>query len=241
MVIKIRKKFCPKCGKETDLYDGFCDKCRLTKLSFVFKLPDVIKIKKCKYCENFFVEKKEFDSIEDVLDNILNVLKQPDVKNATYRIVNNKLHVTLAIKHDNLEKSESKEINIFIRDTVCYVCSMENSGYYQTIIQLRMPDSILKNVLDFIFKEIDRMHKNDKFAFISSTKKTKDGTDLYIGSKHAANKISNNVKIKYKTSVKVTSKLSGAISGKKAYKDTILISIDGKYGKEKIPTNTRRD
>ena len=226
----VRKKFCPKCGKQTeDLYDCVCGECMLEKLSRVAELPAMIKIRKCKLCGKYFADdiRKGFNSIENALDSKLSeLLQQPDVKHATYRIAGNKLHVTLTLEQDGLEKTESKAINFFVKKIVCEMCSIESSGYYQSIIQLRMPKEAMEKILDFIHGEITRLHKNDKHAFISLATKTRGGFDLYIGSKNVADRIANEIKIKYRASIRVTSKLSGAKGGKKTYKDTVLISLE---------------
>jgi nonsense-mediated mRNA decay protein 3 len=226
----VRKKFCPKCGKQTDdLYDSVCGDCMLAKLSRVAELPEVMKIRKCKVCGKYFADdiRKSSSSIENALDSKLSeLLQQPDVKHATYRVAGNKLHVTLTLEQDGLEKTESKAMNLFVKKIMCEICSIESAGYYQSIIQLRMPKEALEKILDFIYAEIARLQKKDKHAFISLVNKTRGGVDMYIGSKNIADRIANEIKIKYRASIRVTSTLSGAKGGKKTYKDTILISLE---------------
>ena len=69
------------------------------------------------------------------------------------------------------------------------------------------------------------MNRNDPLAFISKTEEEKNGKNFYIGSKQAAVEISRNIKLKYKATVKRTSKLVGELKGKRVYRDTILISL----------------
>lgn len=224
----MRKKFCPKCGKITErLYDNVCRNCFLEKISAIEKLPDKISVKICKSCGKFFVDEKAADSLYKALDVALkNILKQPEIASASYRISGNKLHVNIVLKIQDVQKSEEKIMILHTKNTICNLCSMRSGAYYQAIIQLRSSSGRADKILKEIENNISAMNKKDHFAFISKIDEKSNGYDLYIGSKNAASQIAKMMKNKYKAKIKISSKLSGVIKGKKAYKNTILISVE---------------
>ncbi|MEM5772711.1 MAG: NMD3-related protein, partial [Candidatus Aenigmatarchaeota archaeon] len=76
-----------------------------------------------------------------------------------------------------------------------------------------------------IENQINYLSQYDKLSFISKFEETKNGFDVFVGSKNSANQIARILKAKYKAKLKITKKLAGRIKGKKVYRDTILISI----------------
>jgi NMD protein affecting ribosome stability and mRNA decay len=223
----MKKKFCPKCGRETEkFYDKVCKYCFISELSVVKKLPDKLTIRSCKSCGKFFINDKPANSVEEALDFILSeLLKEKEIKNATYEIKNGKAKVSVSLKLDDAEKSEEKVLSLVSKTILCKSCSMKSSGYFQTTLQIRAPEKLLGLLQAEIENQIDFLNQFDKLAFISSMEATKNGFDVYIGSKSAASRIAKKMKNKYKANIKVSRKLSGSISGKRVYRDTILIAI----------------
>lgn len=222
----MRKKFCPKCGKTVEkFYRNLCKDCFLKKFSIV-DLPSKIVVRECKECGNFYLDNQIANSIEEAVDIVLSeLLKKPEIHSATYRIENGKIHVTLNLKIDDLEKEEKKDINLILKNITCNSCSKKAIGYYQSIIQLRAPEKLLEIALDEMKTQIDGMRKYDELAFISKIERKKEWIDVYVGSKSTANQLAKNLKIKYRAKIKISRKLIGSISGKRVYRDTILISI----------------
>jgi len=220
------RKFCPKCGKITDnFYDNLCRNCFLENISILDKLPEGIKIRICKFCGRILVDKKYFDTVEKAVDHILaSLLDKLEVKSASYRISKNKVYVSIKLKFDDIEKSEEKSISLLLKYITCELCSIKAGRYYNSIIQIRSknPERIFRG----IEKKMHDINKSDPYAFISKIEKIPHGYDIYIGSKSAASRVANYIKSKYNVKIKITRKLSGSISGKKSYKDTILISED---------------
>ena len=225
----MRKKFCPKCGKETEKFYGkVCENCVLSGLSVIQKLPDKIIIKACKSCDKLFVEDKSVGSAEDAVDFILSeLMKQKEVKSANYEMENSKLKIVVTLKIGETEKTEEKILDLFSKTILCKSCHMKTSGYFQTVLQIRAPEKLLNALQEEIENQIQFLYKFDKLAFISSIEKTKNGFDVYIGSKSAAKNITGKLKNRYNATTKFSRTLSGKISGKKVYRDTILISIGG--------------
>jgi nonsense-mediated mRNA decay protein 3 len=223
----MRKKFCPKCGRTTEkFYENLCRNCFLEKISVIEKLPDKMSVLICRGCGKFFAEKKEADSLHKILDIVLkNILKQPEVASASYRVSGDKLHVNIALKIQDVQKSEEKIIMLHTKKTICNLCSMKLGTYYNAIIQVRSFSKPIDKILKEIGSIISNLAKHDDFAFISKVEKTTNGYDLYVGSKNAANQIAKVMKSKYNAEIKISSKLSGVKKGKNVYKNTVFILI----------------
>jgi len=223
------KKFCPKCGKETEkFYENLCKDCFLEKISFLDRIPSKIIIKKCKSCEKFFYDKKGFDSLENAIGDMLaKILEENKIQSINYRIHGNKVSVSLSFKVENLEKTEEKECSITIKNITCQHCSLKSLGYYQSILQVRAPQNLLEKIFTDVENLIELFRSYDSLSFVSKVEKQKNGFDFYIGSKKVASQIAINLKRKYKGKLKISRKLAGKIKRKKVYRDTILISISG--------------
>ncbi|MEM5836554.1 MAG: NMD3-related protein [Candidatus Aenigmatarchaeota archaeon] len=222
----MREKFCPRCGKRTEkLYEGFCESCFLSRFSFAEKIPAKILVKECKLCGKFFLN-KSCGSMENLIETFLqNFLKEEDLTSISYRISDNKLYLNLLLKINNLEKKEEKVLDLVIKKIICQACSMKASGYFQAILQVRAPPEFLQEIKEEIEKQMSYLNQYDNLAFISKLEETKNGFDVFVGSKNSANEMARLLKTKYKAKLKITRKLAGRIRGKKVYRDTILISI----------------
>jgi nonsense-mediated mRNA decay protein 3 len=223
----MRKRFCPKCGKEAEeLYDNLCGNCFISKFSVAEKLPDRLVVKQCKICGKFFTD-RHFNSLEAAVESFLeSVLEQKEIFSASYRIDGNKVILTLKLRKNNLEKTEQKTINLLAKKIICQACSMKQSGYFQATLQVRAPENLLQNIRNEIESQINHLNQYDKLAFVSDFQKTKNGFDFFIGSKNAAEQIAGALKLKYKANIKITRKLSGSIKGKKIYRETIFVRVD---------------
>ena len=209
-----------------NFYGNLCKDCFLLKVSFAKKLPDKIIVRRCKSCEKIFVGKKTANTVENAIDIILaDLLKQPEVHSATYRVANSKVHINLTLKVNDLKKTEEKISNLIVKNIFCQYCHMKSTGYYQSILQVRAPSNLINAIMDEIGNQIEFLNQYDNLAFISKIDRNPKGIDIYIGSKRAAVQISKYLKNKFKASIKVSRKLSGYISGKKVYRDTLLVSI----------------
>jgi nonsense-mediated mRNA decay protein 3 len=220
------EKFCPKCGKKTEkFYDGLCEACFLSKISISKILPDKILIRECKLCGKFLLNKHS-GSIENLVETFLqDFLKKGELTSISYRIVENKLFLTLKLKINDLEKTEEKEVDLIFKKIICQTCAMRNSGYFQAIIQVRAPENLLFEIKKEIEDQINYLSQYDDLAFISNFQELKNGFDVFVGSKASARQVARILKQKHKAKVKITRKIAGKLKGRKVYRDTILISV----------------
>jgi len=220
-------KFCPKCGRKVEkLHSGLCADDFLKTISFAKRVPEKIIVKQCKVCGRFYVDKYSAATLEGAVDLLLQkILKEKTIHSATYRIEGKIIHITLSVVYEDLEKKEEFERELIVKNIVCGSCNMKNSGYFNSILQIRVPENILQIIIDDLLSQIDLMHNYNEMAFVGKVEKKKEGIDFYIGSKDVADQIAKNLKIKYGAEIKKTSKQSGYLSGKKIYRDTILVRI----------------
>ena len=223
----MREKFCPKCGRSVEkLYNGLCKDCFLEKFSLVKDIPDRIIVKICKSCGKYFIDQKESHTLENTIDLFLpDLLENPEITNATYRIEKNKIHLNLDLKFDDLEKKEEKTSELVIKSILCQSCSMKKSGYFQAILQVRAPKQLHERLEQEVKNQINFLAKHNKSAFISKIENTKNGFDVYIGSRSVANEVAKKLKNKFIAEKKISRKLSGMKGGKRVYRGTILVSI----------------
>ncbi|MEM5829308.1 MAG: NMD3-related protein [Candidatus Aenigmatarchaeota archaeon] len=223
----MREKFCPKCGKKTEkLYEGLCEVCFLSKFSFLGKLSERLEVKECVSCGRFFFRSYSSSNIEELIEGFFQQLfREEELNSLFYRIADGKIYLTLNLKTNDLEKSEEKVIDLKIKKITCQACFMKSSGYFQAVLQVRAPKDLLEKIKDEIESQINYLNQYDRLAFISSLKETKNGFDVFIGSKNSAHQIARILKSKFMAKVKITRKIGGRVRGKKVYRDTILISI----------------
>jgi len=228
-----RGKFCPRCGKQTEnFYNNLCKKCFLEKSSFVGKLPNKLVLRQCKNCGKIYMNEDFAETIEGALDILLRELLQDKqmqlLHSASYRIEGRRVHITLMLCVEDAKKIEKKDAELVVKAIICQTCSMQGSGYFQSILQLRAPKELVGVMFDEVQQQIEFLGHYDQQAFISKIEKKKEGIDLYIGSKRATMQIAKNIKNKFNASIKISRKLAGKEQGQKVYRDTILVRLGEK-------------
>lgn len=222
-----RGRFCPKCGSHTEeFHDGLCRDCFSSNMDTRQEVKEKITIYKCKMCGKFFSGNREFEDEEGAAHDFLrHELGEEGLSGATFRLAGDLLLLTLRIESDGMEKEIKKTLNVVRKLIVCKYCSLMKSNYFNITIQLRAPKTILDQMLKESREMLHELNSTDKYAFISGEKVLKEGIDLMIGSKGAAEKIAKEMKRRYGAEIKISRKLYGLVDGKKTYRDTILVSV----------------
>jgi len=226
-------KFCPKCGKQTEnFYSSTCKNCFLEKLSTADKVPDRVVLRQCKNCGKIYANDDFAETIEGALDILLRELLQDKqmqlLHSASYRIEGKKVHITLMMRVEDLEKIEKKDAELVVKAIICRNCAMQGSGYFQSILQLRAPKELVGVMFDEVQQQIEFLSHYDQHAFISKIEQKKEGINLYIGSKRVTMRIAKNIKNKFNASIVVSRKLAGKEQGQKVYRDTVLVRLGEK-------------
>lgn len=226
-MIKMKNKFCPRCGKETsELVEGLCEEC-FQKKSEIFVVPKKLEMNVCKHCGRY----KEGGSWkEGKLDNVLQNLakdsltternlasKKIEIKKGT----DYKIEITGTDKETGLE--EKKKIEVDINYGTCDICAKISSGYFTTTLQIRGPEEKLERALEICEKTFDR--KGNPEDFISDVRDVKNGYDLYMSSNSLARKMVSRLRNKFKIEKKSSKTLYGERDGQRIYRSTYLARI----------------
>lgn len=219
------KKFCPKCGKQTEkFYENLCKECFLGSVSFLPLIPDKVVLRKCKFCERFLSNDKPLSLNEWIEKFLLKNLKSQNIENITYRIAENKLHLTINSKFYDLNKTEEKACELATKFVTCKFCWMKQSGYHQAIIQIRGEKKCFDEFIRKLESKLNELKEADELAFISKIERN-DFIDAYVGSSSSALKAVNWLRKSFKIRTKITKKLIGIKSGKRVYRTTILVQL----------------
>ncbi len=207
---------CCICGKETEiLKKGMCESCFSKEMSS-FSIDNVIKLKVCKHCGAFYLNKWEHGTIrETVTKTILHHLKPKKEFEIVDRIEDiekdqiqieffcreDKIKVNINLLHmDEFVIREKLFTEIVFDYTTCPTCSRIHGGYYEAIVQIRREDSILdQKEREEIMEAIEEI--SDENA-VSKIVNKKEGIDFYFISKKTALKTIESLRAKYSGKIK---------------------------------------
>lgn len=227
------KKFCPKCGKETQIFIGkVCLDCFL-KNNKLFELGK-INITKCKHCNKLLTKNgwKEFND-ELIAQEVANKIKLiPEIKNPKIFVELQKFdeinyEALIQIKgiiNDSVIEKELT-INFQLKETTCDSCMKLNSNYREAVLQLRAEKKENENAMFELAKNLLNIEKSkDSLSGTSKIQKVVNGYDLQIGSKKAAIKVARHLAKLYNTRIVVSKKLIGEDEqGKRKYRHTFCV------------------
>ncbi len=198
------RKFCPKCGKDTEeLIGKVCKDCQGSATSPKKSiLSPSVKIYLCKCTKVRFKNKWNNyptlkDAIRSAVKNLSKIPKgmQMDIILPEGRSLDGK--VTLPVKvtlKDAEGLEEESDMDAIIIPMCCPVCSRKFGGYYESIIQLRGNDEKnVKEIIAHIEKRTDQQSKKNDSIFITKTEGKSEKIDLYMSSNKFAKKLSREV------------------------------------------------
>ena len=230
------KKFCPKCGKETNLLVGkICADCFLMgKKLFTSKKPN---ISQCKNCQRLFLsgEEKHFNKqiIEDYISKHVTCIAELEQSKVLVEIEQKtELDYIAEIKVEGLLTDklveQKKIINFALNEVNCDACMKLNSDYREAIIQIRSENKENKpQMLDLVETFLKKENVKDPLSGASKIIELKNGYDFWIGSKKAAVKVARYLEKLYKTKMIVSKKLIGEEkSGQRKYRHTFCLKMD---------------
>ena len=227
------KKFCPRCGKETDaLVGGTCQDCYLEKHE-LFTVKDV-SLPVCVKCGKLHHKNAwKFFSDEDVSQEIVSKVKvdpdifEPKVDVELRRKSPFEYEARINVKGflDDVLIEQEKFMVFKLSKVSCDACMKLVSNYREGIIQLRASSNEEAEDMYLLTKSlIEKERANDSLSGIVKTMKNKNGYELWIGSKKASAKVSRYLAKLYKVRVKSSKQLIGEDdSGEFKYRYTFCI------------------
>lgn len=227
------RKFCPKCGENTDdLYGsrGLCQSCYQDEYDFI-DLPDEITVEQCPSCGYTRIgpywrrledDELVFHAIKKHMDDDLDV--EVGYRRRDEHTITVDVHLTKTVDGDTLTQTLHTTI-ILHREDNCTPCDRYYSGYFTSIFQLRGEHT--QEALEQLLDEAERKHDEDRRAYISRIDKVKNGYDLYVSKKKLSEHLLRYMQDKYKVVADTSSSLWGEIKGEKVYRKTVLCRITG--------------
>lgn len=190
--------FCPKCGKDTDVfYENICKEC-FTGNRTLIECPDVLYSRICPTCGSVFKRGKwsaredEEKTIQECVNDSLksdreahNLKLKLTPKQLDYSRYRVHIEASAEIKGAHMESAFETEVRISWE--TCDTCSRIAGGYYEGIVQIRADKRLptgdeLKKCIE-IAEDIARRsrEKGDRLAFIAQTLEIDEGIDFYVG------------------------------------------------------------
>lgn len=216
-------RFCFVCGKPAGkLFQGLCGTC-YGERSRLVQIPPRFELVACSRCGFVRLGNKwqRFDAGAFLKSKmkINGELGQMDVKQTDETFV---LTATGRLSDVPVTKTETHKVTIHMKKIVCPACTRRAGGYYEAVLQLR--GAVSDDVLDFIAAQIAKQAETDERAFYTA-KELKEGIDLRLGSKKAAEKIAKQLEQKYRAKLTRSFELVTKRDGKEICRTVIAVRL----------------
>jgi len=192
------KSFCPKCGKDADVfYENVCMECFLGNITLLI-CPDVLYSRICPSCGSVY-KKGKWLSREDEAETIIEMVKEslkPDrqAKNLELKLSPKQIdysryniHVDATAEIKGVPAVASIDTQMRINWETCDTCSRISGGYFEGIVQIRadnrLPSKEELKRCSLIAEEVAARsrEKGERLAFISKAVDLEEGIDFYVG------------------------------------------------------------
>ncbi|MCE8424163.1 MAG: NMD protein affecting ribosome stability and mRNA decay [Candidatus Methanoperedens sp.] len=190
--------FCPKCGKETDIfYDNVCSDCFIGK-KILIESPDIAYARICPACGAVFkrgkwsLKENEITTIIECVND--NLFKNKEAANLVLNLSHKQLdhsryrvHVDAQADIRGAPIGYSKDIEVRIHWDTCETCSRISGGYFEGLVQIRadkrIPTADELRKCQEIAQDVAlrSQEKGDRLAYIAKTESLDEGLDLYVG------------------------------------------------------------
>lgn len=234
--------FCPKCGKDTDVfYDNVCRQCFAGNKKLI-KCPDVVYSRICPRCGSVFRKGRwtlKEDESEAVMDCVKDALKlDKHAENIELSLSAEQLdrsrysvHIEARAEIKGAQIEASQNVELRIKRETCDTCSRISGGYFEGIVQVRAEKRIPTH------EELERCRviaeeaaaraeeKGDRLAFIAKIEELDEGIDLYVGSIKLGKQVCRAVIEVFGGRFSESPKLVGQKNGEDLYRITFALRL----------------
>ncbi|VVB92316.1 NMD3 family protein [uncultured archaeon] len=234
--------FCPKCGKNADIfYDNVCKNCFI-KDKKLLECPAILFSKICPVCGSVYKRGKwsareeeretiiecvnESLKLDNQVSNLELTLSPKQLDYSRYRV---HIDAKAKIKGAPLEIEQDTEVRISWE--TCDTCSRIAGGYFEGIVQIRAEKRIptkeeLGKCKDIAENVSNRsQEKGDRLAFIAKTEELGEGVDLYVGSIKLGKQICRAIIEVFGGKITESPKLVGQKNGEDLYRITYALRL----------------
>jgi nonsense-mediated mRNA decay protein 3 len=219
------KDFCPLCGTEDARFiRGLCESCFLKKNTLV-ELPPVVRIVRCRDCGKTLMAGKASELDWPAISALVKKkVRVRDLETGDDGFAAN-VHVKGIIGGVSL--SLERRVPIEFRLVQCDACMRISSQYHAAIVQLRAKHGgkeRLRGILKKAIAAAESAHSKDSLAVVTEVSEKKEGFDLKIGSKKAAQNAVSMLKKEFGAEIKFSTILIGMnTSGKEKHRFVFLV------------------
>lgn len=225
------KKFCPRCGKETEQLYGdekkLCPDCYPDKYDLL-DIPNVIEITICSVCgrmrkQGEWIEKYALE--QQILEKLAEYTEKDVEMEIQYWEEDEQIY-SLIHAHKPPIKDEYKT-RIDFQKVQCKECSKFEGGHYKVKIQLRGDNQEkLEQISNEIADKAAEITNKHRKQFLSNIEKMDNGYDFYLSTESMNKKILNQLRSKYDPEIKRSYELIGEKDGEKQYRNVVSVRID---------------
>lgn len=231
------KNFCPLCGSEKARFiKGLCEQCFLKK-NKVIEAPAAIQVAQCRDCGKTRIAGKtsEFDP-EKISALVQKKVKVRDLEKSVVSVSvgendEGQILARVLVKGiiDNVVLSFEKMVPIEMKPVQCDACMRLSSQYHAAMIQLRSKGGNkkrLEEILPKVIAAVESSRSKDSLAVVIEVLKKREGFDLKVGSKKAAQNAVGMLKTEFGAETKFSTVLIGMnTSGKAKNRFIFLVRV----------------
>ena len=146
----------------------------------------------------------------------------------TYRVrVKARIHELQRELHD-----ETKNVTVYVRQTVCPRCQKFLGGYFEAILQVRaegrpLTDEERRAIGKLVEEKVDEIMRRDRMGFIQDTIEKEEGLDFYMGSTSSARKLAQAIKDRFGGTISEAYELVGIDrqTSREVYRTSVSVRI----------------
>lgn len=196
--------------------NGKCESC-FKKLEYV-DFPKRMDVVVCGKCKKMLSKNKWVDiNLEKIVEGFIKIRQHAKIKKIEARLGIKSIAADFFLSdHSGNEITETHEAVFHENRIICSSCSRKHSGYYEAVLQLRGFDENDLEKMEDIFGMLERK----TFYRINEVK---GGFDIKVGNKLAVGAAAGDIRKKFPSEMKKSSKIVTKIDGRDVHRKFILI------------------